>query len=77
MLGARKMDDRWPANGIAWGHIDSIGKVFYDISVVILGCCVLAKKYALLEPKTEMWIKIKQQQTLTNNGFERFISLEK
>jgi len=44
MLGARKMDDRWPANGIAWGHIDSIGKVFYDISVVILGCCVLVKK---------------------------------
>jgi hypothetical protein len=68
MLGARKMDDRWPANGMAWGRIDSIGKVFFDISVVILGCCVLVKKTSFVGQK------IKQQQTLTYNRFERFIS---
>jgi hypothetical protein len=70
MLGARKMDDRWPANGIAWDRIDSIGKVFYDISVVIFGCCVLLKKMPFAGQK------IKQQQTLTYDSFERFINLE-
>jgi hypothetical protein len=60
MLGARKMDDRWPANGIARGCIDSLDKVFYDISVVILGC--YEKKKCLLEPKSAMWLNIFEQQ---------------
>lgn len=67
MLGVGKMDDRWPANGIAGGHIDSLGKVLYDIWSIILGCRC-SHENGSQKPKSEK--DVKKITSWTNNNFD-------
>lgn len=57
------MDDRWPANGIAAGHIDSLGKVLYDIWSIILGCRC-SHENGSQKPKIEKDVKKSQVEQI-------------